>query len=74
VISIVTRGPIRETEGRDVVSEIVPGAQLDPTTANLPMQRRDPHGHSHREAHRHGEAHGGRTGELDDHRDGDVGL
>ncbi|HYK95258.1 MAG TPA: MFS transporter [Candidatus Dormibacteraeota bacterium] len=74
VVSIVSRGPIQESEGRDLVSEIVPGAQLDPTGANLPMQRREPHGHSHREAHRHGEAHGGRPGELDDHRDGDVGL
>jgi hypothetical protein len=40
VISIVTRGPIRESEGRDLVPEIVPGAQLDPTGANLPMRNR----------------------------------
>jgi MFS family permease len=57
VISIVTRGPIQPTEGRDLVPAIVPGAQLDPTGANLPMQAREPHGHSHREAHLHGEAH-----------------
>ena len=38
LISIVGRGPIRATEGRDLVPEIVPGAQLDPTGANLPMQ------------------------------------
>jgi MFS family permease len=73
VVSIVSRGPIRATEGRDLVSEIVPGAQLDPTGANRPMQPREPHGHSHREAHRHGEAHGGRAAQLDDHHDGDAG-
>ena len=60
LISIVTRGPIRPDEGRDLVPEIVTGAQLDPTGARLPMRRPEPHGHSHREAHLHGEAHRGR--------------
>jgi MFS family permease len=74
IFSIVVRGPIREDEGRDLIPEITPGSQLDPTGANLPWPPRTPHGHSHREAHRHGEAHGGQVRELDDHRDGDVGL
>jgi MFS family permease len=38
--SIVTRGPIRETEGRDVIPEIVPASPVDPTGANLPMRTR----------------------------------
>ncbi len=38
--SIVTRGPIRETEGRDVIPEIVPGSPVDPMGANLPMRTR----------------------------------
>lgn len=76
ITSIVVRGPIRANEGPDLIPEITPGSQLDPTGASLPMQPRTPRG-SHREAHRHGEAH--RAGdptarELDDHRDGDVGL
>lgn len=75
VLSIVVRGPIKADEGRDLMAEITPGSQLDPTGVNL---HREPHVHSHREAHRHGEAHPGREPELaqevDDHRDGDVGL
>ena len=38
--SIVTRGPIREGEGPDVIPEIVPGSPLDPTGPNLPMRPR----------------------------------
>ena len=57
VYSIVKRGPIRPEEGPDLITEIVPGSQLDPTRANLPGSPREPHGHSHREAHLHGEAH-----------------
>lgn len=78
IVSIVVRGPIREHEGKDLIREMAPGSQLDPTGANLPMQPRTPHGHSHREAHRHGEAHIDRESaaapELDNHRDGDAGL
>ena len=66
-LSIVVRGPIKATEGRDLIPEITPGSQLDPTGVNL---RREPH--------RHGEGHGGQEPELarevDDHRDGDMGL
>lgn|GEM_PF-179094 len=77
IISIVVRGPIQATEGRNVIHEITPGSHLDPTGANLPMQPRtprEPHAHSHREADLRGEAHGDRDGTRDDHRDGDVGL
>ena len=56
-ISIVVRGPIKAGEVRDVIPEITPGSQLDPTGAHLQVQAREPHGHSHRDAHRHGEAH-----------------
>ncbi|MEO8272803.1 MAG: MFS transporter [Chloroflexota bacterium] len=52
IVSIVVRGPIRENEDRDLISEIRPGTQLDPTGANRPMQPRVPHGHTHSEAHR----------------------
>ena len=38
--SIVTRGPIREDEGRDLIPEIVPGSPVDPTGANLPVRTR----------------------------------
>jgi MFS family permease len=38
--SIVTRGPIRESEGPDLIPEIVPGSPVDPTGANLPMRNR----------------------------------
>ncbi len=58
--SIMIRGPIRPDEAPDIVTEIVSGSHLDPTRANLPGQRREPHEHSHREAHLHGEAHGDR--------------
>ncbi|MBI2781739.1 MAG: MFS transporter [Chloroflexi bacterium] len=78
IVSMILRGPIKEGEGPDLIPEITPGSQLDPTGANLPIYPRTPHGHSHREAHRHGGAHGGHEPELahevDDHRDGDVGL
>ena len=57
ITSMIVRGPIREHEAPDLISEITPGSQLDPTGANVPRQRREPHGHSHSEAHRHGEAH-----------------
>jgi MFS family permease len=48
-ISIITRGPIREDEGPDLVTEIVPGsAQLDPAGASRPHppvpHRHDEHG------------------------------
>ena len=47
MISIVTRGPIREDEGPDVVTEIVPGSpQLDPTGASRPHP---PYPHRHDE-------------------------
>ena len=49
VISIIVRGPIREHEGRDLIPEITPGSQLDPTGTNVPRQRRTPHDHSHRD-------------------------
>lgn len=66
VVSILKRGPIRPGEQPDLIPEIVPGSQLDPTRANLPAgDRREPHGHSHREAHRHGEAHHDRDESLD---------
>lgn len=57
LFSIFTRGPIRDDEQRDLIPEIQPGSQLDPTRANLPGNRRVPHGHLHREAHLHGEGH-----------------
>src|SRR6185369_1519151 len=66
LFSILRRGPIRPDEQPDLIPEIVPGSQLDPTRANLPAgARREPHGHSHREAHRHGEAHRDRDESLD---------
>ena len=80
IVSIVVRGPIKAGEGPDLVPEIAPGSHLDPTRANMPGQRREPHGHSHREAHRHGEAHPDRadrsTGEpdRDADREGGAGL
>jgi MFS family permease len=40
--SILTRGPIRASEGRDVIPDIVPGSPVDPTGANLPMRGRRP--------------------------------
>jgi MFS family permease len=40
--SILTRGPIRANEGRDVIPDIVPGSPVDPTGANLPMRGRRP--------------------------------
>jgi MFS family permease len=45
--SIISRGPIREGEERDVLTEIVPGSQLDPTGANLPHPSY-PHSHDER--------------------------
>ena len=48
MISIVTRGPIREGEGPDLIPEIVPGSpQLDPTGASRPHPPY-PHGHDQR--------------------------
>lgn len=70
IISIVVRGPIRVGEGRDLIPEITPGSQMDPTGGSLTLQPRTPRTPR--------EAHGGREAELatelDDHRDGDVGL
>jgi MFS family permease len=57
LFSILVRGPIREDEGPDLIPEITPGSQFDPTRANLPPGWRDPHGHTHREVHRRHEAH-----------------
>lgn len=48
LFSIVKRGPIREGEGRDLVTEIVAGSsQLDPTGANRPHPKY-PHQHDER--------------------------
>jgi MFS family permease len=48
VISIVTRGPIREGEGPDLIPEIAAGsAQLDPTGSSRPHPRY-PHRHDER--------------------------
>ncbi len=41
--SIIKRGPIRPDEVRDLIPEIVPGTQLDPTGANLPRPPRHEH-------------------------------
>ena len=38
--SIIVRGAIRADEGRDLIPEIAPGSQLDPTRANMPGVRR----------------------------------
>jgi MFS family permease len=47
LVSIVTRGPIREGEGRDLIPEIVPGSpQLDPTGSSRPHP---PYPHRHDE-------------------------
>jgi MFS family permease len=62
VFSIVVRGPIKVHEGPDLIPEVTPGSQLDPTGLNM---QREPHGHSHREAHRHGEAHRFREPDAD---------
>ena len=40
--SILTRGPIRASEGRDVIPDKLPGSPVDPTGANLPMRGRGP--------------------------------
>jgi len=60
--SIMIRGPIRPEEAPDLIPEIAGGSQLDPTRSSLSGERREPHGHSHREAHLHGEAHADREG------------
>jgi MFS family permease len=41
--SIISRGPIRPEEERDIIPEIAPGSQLDPTGANLPRPPRHAH-------------------------------
>lgn len=41
--SIISRGPIRPEEERDLIPEIAPGSQLDPTGANLPRPPRHAH-------------------------------
>jgi len=56
LFSIFVRGPIRADEDVDLIIEIEPGSQFDPTRANLPGWR-DPHGHDHREVHQRGETH-----------------
>ena len=43
VISIVRRGPIRPEEGPDLIPEIAPGSQLDPTGSNVPRPPRHAH-------------------------------
>ena len=43
VFSIVKRGPIRPEEQRDLIPEIAPGSQLDPTGANVPRPPRHAH-------------------------------
>jgi MFS family permease len=55
--SIIIRGPIRPEEGPDLIPEIAGGSALDPTRSSLSGERREPHGHSHREAQLHGETH-----------------
>lgn len=57
VFSIAVRGPIRAGEGPDLIPEIAPGSQFDPTRANLPPGWRDPHGHTHGDVHRRKEPH-----------------
>ena len=39
LFSIITRGPIKAGEGKDLIPEIVPGTAVDPTGATLPMQK-----------------------------------
>jgi MFS family permease len=41
--SIISRGPIRPEEERDLIPEIAPGSQLDPTGANMPRPARHAH-------------------------------
>ena len=43
LFSIVKRGPIRPDEVRDLIPEIAPGSQLDPTGSNLPRPPRHAH-------------------------------
>ena len=50
VFSIVVRGPIRADEGRDLITEIASGSQLDPTRANIPGERREGQTSSRRDA------------------------
>jgi MFS family permease len=71
VFSIVVRGPIKVNEVRDLIPELTPGSQLDPTGVNL---QREPHGHSHREALKHGEAHRDREREDEAGAEGGAGL
>ena len=42
-ISMIKRGPIRPEEGPDVISEIAPSSQLDPTGASMPRPPRHAH-------------------------------
>ena len=43
LFSILNRGPIRPDEGRDLIPEIAPGSQLDPTGSNVPRPPRHAH-------------------------------
>ncbi len=43
LFSMIKRGPIRPDEGRDLIPEIAPGSQLDPTGSNLPRPPRHDH-------------------------------
>jgi hypothetical protein len=69
IVSIVVRGPVKADEGKDLIRDVPTGTQLDPTGSSLPMHRREPHHHAQ---DREGAPAAG--AELDDHRDGDVGL
>lgn len=41
--SIISRGPIRPEEERDLIPEIAPGSQFDPTASNVPRPPRHAH-------------------------------
>ena len=43
VYSIINRGPIRPDEQRDLIPEIAPGSQFDPTSSNVPRPPRHAH-------------------------------
>ena len=43
LFSILSRGPIRPDEERDLIPEIAPGSQFDPTSSNVPRPPRHPH-------------------------------
>ena len=43
LFSILSRGPIRPDEERDLIPEIAPGSQFDPTSSNVPRPPRHAH-------------------------------